>query len=221
MESIKNWLSGSRDFAVGKALYFQHGKSNALKDLFESMGDSSFTRGKLEKALTELAGQLKDVATSKPGTKKAVASLIPLSERPDAPDEVKALIEARKQLYGQAKAMHEKLYIMTVDHEERYNESERGIVATQLMRAWDDIELSWKRTLHFDREGKLPPAPLKVQIVFRPGDTLLRAITNKRSELSKTRKGIISKKTLEELEAELDELERMYEEESGDDTISE
>lgn len=218
MEAIKNWLEGSRDFAIGKALYFQHGKSKVLRDLFE-MGESSFTRAKLEKALSELAEQLRNAPTPKPGETKPREASVPLSERSDAPEQVKALVQERKRLYGHTKALHEKLHLMSVEYANKYTDPERSTVVIELMQAWETIEQIWKRTMAYDRDGVLPPEPVKVQVVIRSGDTLLRAITNKRSELSKTRKGIIKKKTVEELEAELDELERMYEEESGDDEV--
>lgn len=53
MESIKDWLNGSRNYNVGLALYLAYGTDAALKTALQQ-GESAYRKGRLLDALQEL-----------------------------------------------------------------------------------------------------------------------------------------------------------------------
>ena len=208
IDEIKHWFASGQDFAAGRALYEKHGTDPALKILF-SLKESQLSRKKLSDALQGIL----DIAP-----KPTITKMKPTADDATAPDEVKDLVNRRRHLYSEANRLHAVLFHQAITDPAKFTDEDRGKLANALLKVWDEIGSIWYKTNHYDEKGSLPTPIPEVDIIPKNGELALRAVLNHRSKLSKARKGRL-KHDVPTLEAQLQALERILEEEYGDDTI--
>lgn len=208
MKDIRTWLDGDRDFTQGQQLYEKHGKDQANKILF-SLGDTPLGRKKLAPALEAMLNEVIPIP-EKTG-KYARRGHFP-SDDLKAPEPVRELVARRRFLYQQTQRLQSVLHHMSLYEPEKFTDAQRGKKALELLDIWDEIGTIWFRTNHYDEKGYLPEPLPKVTVTLQPGELVLRALNNKRSQLSKCRSGRL-KLDIPTIEAEIIELEKMLEEE--------
>ncbi|WP_420154147.1 hypothetical protein [Siphonobacter sp.] len=181
MHEISRWLQDP-DYEKGVALYDRFGNSSSLKVLFHS-GESSLSRPKLKQALTELASQLPAAKPSVATVAKPIEHLksVRPSQLPDAPAEVKALVQKRREHYDEMRVQHSRLKHLSTD-------IERFEAAKQIISQEGPIWELWEQTNYYDEHLKLlPPAPT-VQVENPDRATLRQKLTNLRTYVSKHKK---------------------------------
>lgn len=113
---IQNWLDSEGSFEKGVLLYEKYGSNRTWLSTFQSLGDTEFTYEQLKKELSSLAvnssvTHLPIQLTQKPAqlTQKQLIHGVSASDLPDAPEEIKKVVERRKYLYGHVNREHQRL----------------------------------------------------------------------------------------------------------------
>lgn len=163
-ELIKAWFE-KPNYRIGVEIYKRLGSNNFLKILFDS-GESSYNMNRLKEELKHLESSLK--AVSKPifiekklnetnNYKRIISDDTPASERDDAPDEIKAAIEQRKNLYAEARFLKSTL----VSEEDK---EVRKKACLRIISIFKQINPLWELTQYYDKPPhKLPPTFNKIE----------------------------------------------------------
>lgn len=226
MNKITKWLN-TKDFEEGTALYEQYGTNKVLLAWYQKGKNSAAEKSllaelkKLETIAEVIDEQVKkpiqkvyttnlhilSTAKDKRMAKEKAAtvskSVLP-SDADDAPEEVKNIVQRRKFLFSQVNRYHAILC------QER-NDVQRAALAIKLMLAWDEIEVLWRKTQHYDKHRELPVELPKVDIEIASGESLTKRLLTLRSYRSKCQKGILKAERLPEIEAEINEIELILE----------
>lgn len=178
---IDEWLKApNSDFSAGVALYERFGDSAALKALFRG-GENPISLSRLKKALSELGAAPRSVATpgvAIPDQPAKEASVRP-SNLPDAPQDVKAIVLRRRDLYDELRVVHGQLTLLPTN-DARHEAALR--IATLESEIWN----CWEITNFYDEHLKMP-APKPVFQLATDAKTLLKRQANLRSYISKAR----------------------------------
>lgn len=216
---VENWLR-EPNFEIGLKLYEKFGNNDVWKGLLKSLGKTSVTEKKLIELMKVLFEELK--ATPKQveyvvlyEPKKQVLERqvkIRESDMPDAPERVKELVAERKNLWRQAYAEFNRLDLIPTD-------AERLVSARIINDNWRRITRIWVMTEEYDRTGSLPAEPVKANITVKDINSLHKSLCERRSTRSKIKSGRLRQFAIDEpevdllaqCEADIDELEHLYE----------
>lgn len=113
---IQNWLESNGTYNEGVLLYERFGLNKTWLSTFQNLGETEFTFEQLRKELSQLQvnsslTQNKIELTQKVTqlTQKQLIHGISASDLPDAPEEIKKIVERRKYLYSHVNREHQRL----------------------------------------------------------------------------------------------------------------
>ena len=113
---IQNWLQSDSTYEEGLRLYERFGLNKTWLSTFQNLGETEFTVEQLRKELSlltvsyELTTQnveLTQIPTQL--TQKQLIHGVSASDLPDAPEEIKKVVERRKYLYAHVNREHQRL----------------------------------------------------------------------------------------------------------------
>lgn len=113
---IENWLETESTYEEGVLLYEKYGTNKTWLSTFQSLGETEFTFEQLKKELsklkvnssrTQITHELTQIPTQL--TQKQLIHGFSASDLPDAPEEIKKVVERRKYLYGHVNREHQRL----------------------------------------------------------------------------------------------------------------
>lgn len=225
-EAIEAYLQNPIDYQKGLSLYIEHGKNEALKTFFR-MGESSLTKPKLITSLKELlqttfsntfettkADKVAIIAAKKA---KEIKNISP-SDLPTAPIEIQQFVKRRISLYKERASLFSQLKLM-VDNELKFNDGQRGEIATKILKMGIEIESLWKLTNYYDATLLVPKKPSKTIYEINSDIELMKQLNATRVKISRAETGKRKIDDIEELKAQRDFLEKLIEEREVDVTI--
>lgn len=193
---LHDLLHHSWSYAEANALYQEIGTCEMSKFMF-STGENSFNSDRLRTALEEL----------EPSFPFTVQRRIQVEEH--LPDDVLEIEKEWKDLYKISN--HLRFELFKRDDEGNYINQEklRGELAHQILSNFDDITRMWGAVDYFREHGHIPPTFDKVQLDDTDPLAMHKRLKNLRTYISNARSGRKKyKQTIEEMTAELAELER-------------
>lgn len=206
---LKNW-----DFSVAKAIYDEYGDSDSMKFLFtqpwtkmadEMLKDCIKELSKSNPIIQHEVVRIRKEEKLKASTdnpKPVKRILIPESES-DYPKELQELVQIRKGLFAQSNHARYLLFTKCKTDEERKKQ------AFLIKANWREIERIWGILNYWKEHKTLSPDLVQVQTGKMSVKEMTNRLNNLRSYISKTKSGKKNyKMTLEEMEAERNELER-------------
>ena len=113
MHILQKWLISEQDFKHGLALFKASGGSSTWLNLFEKLGESTYTRVELYKQIDALLKSI-EVKVMPPAPTEKIPSVRP-SEKDDVPDIIKKVREERKMNHKFATQLHNSL-VLHVEH---------------------------------------------------------------------------------------------------------
>lgn len=113
---IQNWLESDGNYEEGVLLYERFGLNKTWLSTFQNLGETDFTFEQLRQELSLLAVSYESTTqnidlTQRPTqlTQKQLIHGVSASDLPDAPKEIKKVVERRKYLYGHVNREHQRL----------------------------------------------------------------------------------------------------------------
>lgn len=151
-ELIKIWAK-KQDYATGVELYRRYGSSSFLLRMFEA-GESEFNRDKLLAELSKFIAEKPKLVS-----KEQILTVLKdesknLSERNNAPEEIKEAIKRRKYLYASSREKHSNLKLLAKLGDS--TQEARRLLAVEILEKFVEINEKWNLTSFFDKTGRLP-----------------------------------------------------------------
>ncbi|NBA74554.1 hypothetical protein GOQ04_03300 [Emticicia sp. ODNR4P] len=186
MRDIQEYLA-SPSFEVGLALLKKYKAASSWILVIESLGDSSYTRGTLQKLLREFLQEQKVAIQEGKVLLKLPEAPKSWSEAPNAPADVKAIVERRKELFKQANRQHFELVL----HAEKYLSEQPTMSNTEaknavfaLRKTLLESDQLWEETAYCDEHKKLPPKPQLSTIELKAGESIERRLRTLKTYLT-------------------------------------
>jgi hypothetical protein len=156
---ISMWLSGRKDYDSGVEIYNRLGRNFAVKAMIAKPENSlrlEFLIDAMRELLLEV-GQIEEPKLSVEELKQEAREIniavahqqIKASDLPNAPEEIKAAIKLRKNLYAEFVRLHTSLNLNTPAEQRRIN-------CLRILTIRDEIRPLWKLTNYYDDNLKLP-----------------------------------------------------------------
>lgn len=180
-ELINLWLNGNQDYKLGLEIYNRFGDNDFLKSILNNAEDE-YNQERLIEELTTLL-KVEDKQTSEEKPKRFVPKLeleeIKYSELPNAPTEIKSIINERKRLYLEARDAHSQLKAISTLAGVEMKEK-RKLLAKLILQNFDLIKPLWDTTNFYDEFKRIPELKQEaneVQVNYSLiGDTQLNEI---------------------------------------------
>lgn len=159
MHPLQKWLESEQNFEEGNQLYSNHGGLDTWSTLFESLGESTFTRVKLFEVVNELlkAIEAKYAAPIPENEPKPPPTPRRLADAEDAPIIIKKTIESRKDNYKRANQLH---HLMVVEVENRLMGKPAMVdlkeTVYELRDRFEVIENAWEVENHYNATKEVP-----------------------------------------------------------------
>lgn len=183
--SIKDWLNGSKDYALGAALYNVHSSNDAMKRMF-AQGASPYRLQRLIEAMKELSKVVDDNPTiaiaQAPKYEPVNVQTIQLPENAVPPEldkyrpEWLPLLMERNHLRARLR--------------DAADDFERGRMAHRILELHDQCEAIWERRDYELRTGEPMPTNEKKREPVTDPKKLQRHVLNLRSYITKTKKAV-------------------------------
>jgi len=199
VNSIQQWLSGKKDWAVGVALYNAHGDHELFKQALKQ-GKSPYRRERLIELLKKLADKQPEApkVAQEPQLKKVVVGKLILPENRIAEDQDIYRGEWLP-IYKEMMNLHARMEDMKPD--------ERGKAAHEILRLERTMRyIWWKRDYHLKYKEKIDDEKPTVQVT--DANAIRLKLQNARSYRSKVEKLLITQPMNERLLTRLDKYKR-------------
>jgi len=157
MNTVLEWLNGSRDFAAGVKLYADHGGKAFYLTMFANAGPNDYNKGKLIAELQKLADEL---PAEKIAAKPVTPSLKPTPEK--APDKV-----AENRRYLDLLKRKQNLYTalnMLITEKRHLPEGEKlRQCAFDILKTHQQLTECWALIDHYQEHQAFPTGPKPVK----------------------------------------------------------
>lgn len=109
MHILQKWLESEQDFKQGLLLFKASGGSPTWQNLFEKLGESTYTRVELYKQIDNLLLSIEEKVM--PIASAEIKPTLRASEKDSAPTIIKKIVEERKQKFSFANQLHHTLVL--------------------------------------------------------------------------------------------------------------
>ena len=183
--SIKDWLNGSKDYALGAALYNVHSSNDAMKRMF-AQGASPYRLQRLIEAMKELSKVVDDnpsiAIAEAPKYEPVNVQTIQLPENA-VPQELDKYRPEWLPLLMERNHLRARL-------RDAADDFERGRMAHRILELHDQCEAIWERRDYELRTGEPMPINEKKREPVTDPKKLQRHVLNLRSYITKTKKAV-------------------------------
>jgi hypothetical protein len=164
-EEISNWLSGSRNYAVGVQLYLKSGKDPLLLNLFREPIETEFKHKKLASSLQSLLnGTEKAIVQQKTSTAKYLGNHN--NWPPESSDEIlTALREQWRPLYGKLTNLQARIHDIALSGKKSATKQMQACqMAGEIIDLDEQIRSIYSKKDYYLKHHKLPDEPFTVPI---------------------------------------------------------
>ncbi|MCK9402907.1 MAG: hypothetical protein M0Q26_05880 [Chitinophagaceae bacterium] len=148
MQLIKNWLNGHRNFTVGLHLYNLYGDDNGLKNLFDSIGETPFTKQKMEQGLQAICDTRKRPPEP---IQESVLKQMPAGDT----DILKSIEKEWKPLYKQMVFKQHQMQAYGKDNSTETRTACKEL-ANEILSLEQQVMRIWDKRTYYEKHGRLP-----------------------------------------------------------------
>lgn len=180
VNSIKEWLNGSRDYSLGVALYEAHGTDEGLKQMF-AQGFSQYRQQRLVAALQELKEHPTIVELpSEPRTITVAVNEAVLPEN---------LVPAERDPYRQRwLPLYQQMNYLRHQLRTAADDTKRGEMAHEILSLEEKCYQIWEERDYFIKYGQPVPNMVTDTITVTDRNELHRKLMNYRTYITKAKK---------------------------------
>jgi hypothetical protein len=195
VNSIIEWLNGSRSYEIGLALYASH--SDGLLSAMFSQGYSEYRHKRLIAELTRLKDTAEHLTIELPSD-APVAVLLPQSKMPEA-----VVPPAQDPYRDKWLPSFKEMNMLRYRLRQAANDAERGEMAFRILELEDLCKFYWDQRDYFLRTGNHKPEETDPPDTVSDKNALQKRLSTVRTYITKYSKNPDKKKLKDKYEAEL------------------
>lgn len=179
MNDLILYLKDPQSFEHGLELLRKYNPASSWLNVLTALGESSYTRGTLQKVLKEYLETQKQLKQEEKLLSKLPEATLSNSEAANAPLEIKQIVERRKQLFKEANRKHFELVLFVESYfqgKPTLEPDEAKEAVFELRKTLEESDELWEQTNHFDKYGVMLPRPENVKLELKAGESLERRL---------------------------------------------